>query len=200
MEYIVKYGCRYVVQDLKSKVHLTDKREKATRWRKLQSAQNVISTLRTGKAYKDCVFSLERITEEGESLDPTSEKVLQLNDLVIELGARKEQLVSELSKLDLTISDLEHAAEFYNYSASQGYKLYRKMHEVTIARRKCKNELQKIDYAMKTTLNPKGIDWLSSSIHGLENRKYAPRVLNDLFEKKEGGGYGGEETEVPKQG
>lgn len=98
-----------------------------------------------------------------------------------ELEERKLYLDEQLSKIDLEIVDIEHAAEFYNLNACQGYKLYKLLHDRRVKRREIKDELQKISLILGTSIKSSNIDNLERSILGLNNRIYTPRINKELF-------------------
>ena len=83
--------------------------------------------------------------------------------------------------IELDIVDIEHAAEFYTLNASQGYKLYKMLHDTRIKRRDYKDELQKIESTLGTSIRSANMNNLEKSILGLEHRQYTPRVNKELF-------------------
>lgn len=83
--------------------------------------------------------------------------------------------------IDLEIVDIEHAAEFYTLNASQGYKLYKMLHDTRIQRRSYKDELEKINLSLGTSIRSANMENLEKSIVGMEHRKYEPRVNKELF-------------------
>lgn len=109
------------------------------------------------------------------------DKVVEIENFAKDIKLRYLYLKSKLHEVELEIVDIEHAAEFYNLNASQGYKIYKMLHDSRNERRKIKDEMLKIEYimdgTMKTALNNK----MSQSILGLDNRQYTPRVLKELF-------------------
>lgn len=94
---------------------------------------------------------------------------------------RKQELNSELSIADLEIQDIQHAAEFYELNAAQGYKIYKLLHDVRIRRRKIKNELAVIDSFLSASINSDRMEHVKNNINGLSNRTYTPRVNKELF-------------------
>ena len=77
--------------------------------------------------------------------------------------------------------DIEHAAEFYNLNASQGYKLYKLLHDARNRRREYKNELEKINLSLGTSIRSINMENLQRSILGLDGKQYAPRINKELF-------------------
>lgn len=85
------------------------------------------------------------------------------------------------SDMDNRLQDLMHAAEFFNLNASDGYTLYKQIHEARCTRRYAKDMLTKIEIISTSSL----VDWLSGTImkrfEGLESREYSPRTNIDIF-------------------
>lgn len=106
------------------------------------------------------------------------EKVKDFNEFINQLKTRRDELYAELSKIDLEITDIEHAAEFFNLNASKGYKLYKMLHDATVRRRAYKNEIQKIDIIIGNV----DLDAINKKMKRIDNKTYHPRVLNELFE------------------
>lgn len=94
---------------------------------------------------------------------------------------RKPYIANKIHELELEITDIEHAAEFYELNASQGYKIYKLLHDVRVQRRKLKDELEKINYIMESKIDIKDMEHLKNRIAGLDNRKYMPRINKELF-------------------
>lgn len=109
------------------------------------------------------------------------EKARELEACAARAEARLESLKTEMSKVDLEVVDIEHAAEFYNLNAAQGYKLYKMLHDARVKRRDIKNEMEKLNHFLNTTLTSNSLQNLQKSIAGMKNRKYTPRVNNELF-------------------
>lgn len=118
--------------------------------------------------------------DDGLSFD-IMEKIHSLRVDVEELGNRRLILINKIHNLDLEIVDIEHAAEFYDLNAAQGYKLYRLLHDARCKRRKYKDELEKINYLLNTPLTADNLLNVEKSIIGVDSKKYAPRALSELF-------------------
>lgn len=110
-------------------------------------------------------------------------EIIELQDKVGQLEQRKEYLKYLISKYDREISDIQHCAEFYNLNASQGYKLYKMLHNVTNERREVKNEFNSICMILSSKITSAEIDNINKSIYGIyNNRQYSNRVFDDLFD------------------
>lgn len=100
----------------------------------------------------------------------------------IVLTKRKIYLLLELAQIEREITDIYHAMEFHNYSACNGFKVYKLMQERLHHRRKIKDEIYKIDYIVSGICEELSTDQIKEKINGMEHRKYQPRALKELFE------------------
>ena len=103
----------------------------------------------------------------------------ELKDIANKIMIRREHLTRELSLIDLEIQDIEHAAEFYELNASQGYKLYKMLHDARIKRRNIKDEWSMLGAFLNSSI--KNMDNVRKMSDGLDNRQYTPRVNKELF-------------------
>lgn len=114
------------------------------------------------------------------------ERVLESDTLfdmgIITLSKRKIYLVLELAKVEREITDIYHAMEFHNYSACNGFKMYKLLQERLLHRRKIKDEIQKIDYIVSGICEEISVNQIMEKIHGMDHRHYQPRALKELFE------------------
>ena len=109
------------------------------------------------------------------------DKIKEISTFTKEIEDRRLYLMDQLHTIDLEIVDIEHAAEFYILNAAQGYKIYKMLHDAMVKRREYKDELQKINSTLGTSVKSNNMKNLEKSITGLENRKYTPRVNKELF-------------------
>lgn len=100
------------------------------------------------------------------------------------LKGNKNWLLDMESEVDKEISDIMHFIEFYNFSASDGYKLCKALKDLRLRRRKIKNELELINIINMHSLNNVASGQTNKAIDNLDNKKYAPRVLQELFDHK----------------
>ena len=111
------------------------------------------------------------------------EKITDFSDFINQLKIRRDELWAECSQIDSEITDIEHAAEFFNLNASKGYKIYKMLHDATIRRRKCKDEIQRIDIILGN-INADSINKINKKLKSIENKTYHPRVLKELFDSQ----------------
>ena len=191
MPYIICNENDYLLQPAKGEIKLVNNMKKASKWEDELKANNFFKSISKSTKFKECNLKVEYVSQEEIATDlpvkPVElsydilEKVKEMHVFTKELENRKLYLSDKLSKIDLEIVDIEHAAEFYNLNASQGYKLYKLLHDRRIERRKIKDELQIIGFTLGTTINSTNIHNLERSILGMDNKKYTPRINKELF-------------------
>lgn len=103
-------------------------------------------------------------------------QITTLSQLIKE---RTKYLADEVSECDKRLQDIEHEAEFNIYNVVDGYRVYKRMHDVRIQRRKVKDELQILGIMNVTTMNNQSIKNLRKAIKGLDSRKYTPRSTTE---------------------
>lgn len=81
----------------------------------------------------------EYTTPATQNANSIVETVKQLQSLIS--TEHTDELSKKLSQLDKYIVDAYHYIEVSNLNAAQGYKAYKRLKEVLVARRKVKNEL-----------------------------------------------------------
>lgn len=118
----------------------------------------------------------------AENIQYWVDKVNGLNGLASEAVHRKDKLVDQLSTVDKEICDILHYIEFCNLNAAQGYKAYKMIKERRIRRRSIKNELQVLDTILGKKISETATDEIEKVISGMDNRKYEPRVMRELFD------------------
>jgi hypothetical protein len=199
--YIITDGVNYVVRLAKGDTITTNK-DFATKWEMEHSADNMLRTIKSTKSrtygHNPQKFKVIEMEENSEGDDMNTkieprecvelgfdvqEEVRTMKDKFKLLEDRCEYLKYMISETDRKISDCLHCAEFYNLNASQGYKLYKVIHETQLKRRDIKNELQSIQYILGTKIASDSISNVDKSIYGLyNNQKYTPRVVDELFD------------------
>lgn len=97
------------------------------------------------------------------------------------LEGYRAQLRVELTEVDLEICDIQHYIEFYNLDAAKGYKAYRMLKERLIRRRRIKDEIAKAGIFATATREDFSSGRVCASIQGFDDRRYTPRVLEELF-------------------
>lgn len=198
-QYVITDGSRFIYRDYSGKYVPTSKECMADTFSKKQADSIYKNSL--PKALK-CVFYVQKYDEpqQGikqvtkEDIDNTEkvmmteniqcwlDRVSDLNGLARDALHRKEELLRELSNVDKELSDINHYIEFVNLNASQGYKAYRLIKERRIKRRSIKNELMVLEIILGKKISESIVDEINKSVEGLDNRKYEPRIMKELFD------------------
>ena len=118
----------------------------------------------------------------AENIQYWVNKVNGLNGLASEALHRKDELSSQLSKVDQELSDINHYIEFCNLNAAQGYKAYKMIKERRIKRRSIKNELEVLSIILGKKISDTASDEIQKAIAGMDQRTYEPRVMTELFD------------------
>ena len=118
----------------------------------------------------------------SENIQYWIDKISDLNGLASEALHRKDNLLSQLSKIDQELSDIDHYIEFVNLNAAQGYKAYKMIKDRRIIRRSIKNELEVLNIILGKKISETATDEIQKAISGMDKRTYEPRVLNELFD------------------
>ena len=108
-----------------------------------------------------------------------------LNDISIKkekLIERKAELENKKDLIEKKIVDLNHYIEFYTLNASMGYCAYKELHDIFNERRSVKNEINKINIILKAFDSTTDFNKLYNDLNKVNNQKYSPRILFDLFD------------------
>lgn len=117
-----------------------------------------------------------------ENIQQWIDKVSELNGLKDDALKRKENLCKQLSDIEKELTDLAHYVEFCDLNAAQGYKAYKMIKERRIQRRAIKNEIAVIDVIIDDQFGSSLVEQVTKAVHGMEERTYVPRALNELFD------------------
>lgn len=168
--------------------------EKAAIYTTKEKAENAFKNL--PKTFRNIGFVVKELEPEENNivqwnydeyidehcLDDIEDKVSSLQYFLRHVYAQKIVAEQQLQEVEKEILDIEHAAEFYNLNAASGYKIYKMLHEARLKRRKYKDQLMIIEIIMDGNIGDISNGITAKRIKGLNNRKYRPRVLEELFE------------------
>lgn len=93
-----------------------------------------------------------------------------------------DDLTKELSTVDGEITDINHYIEFVNLNAAQGYNACKLLKDRLVRRREIKNELTYINSLRQRGFTMKKFNKSNELL--TRQRRYTPRVLNELFCEK----------------
>lgn len=148
------------------------------------------------RVYKNVGFSIKEIKEPEEEnrfgdfseyedetcMENIQEKIKNIQNFFRSIYRQKEIAEQRIQEAEKEIFDIEHAAEFYLLNASQGYNIYKMLHESRMKRRKYKDQLLFIEYIINGQLDGLVDGNTLKRIQGMDNRQYKPRILEKLFE------------------
>lgn len=190
MAYIICNNDNYINRDNKNHFSIVSSMDKATKWNDIIKVNNVCKN-NIKKLVQTYGLEVKYVSQENKVLNPVAkpielgydilDKVKEISTFTKEIEERRLYLMEMVHNIDLEIVDIEHAAEFYTLNASQGYKLYKMLHNARIQRRSYKDELEKINLSLGTSIRSANMENLEKSIVGMEHRKYEPRVNTELF-------------------
>ena len=199
-QYVITDGTRWIMRDKHGRYVPTSCEALADVFSNKQATGIFQSNL--SKALKS-VFRVQKIDEPSKLIKQISQETAQkntervstdenikrwidkidgLNGLATEALHRKDNLLSQLSKIDQELSDIDHYIEFVNLNAAQGYKAYRMIKDRRIIRRSIKNELDVLNIILGKKISETATDEIQKAIYGMDKRTYEPRVLNELFD------------------
>ena len=118
----------------------------------------------------------------AENITRWLDRIRDLNGLAQEALQRKDQLSEQLSNVDKQLSDIEHYIEFSTLNAYQGYQAAKMIKDKRIIRRGIKNKLFVLNIILGKKISETAEEEILRCVEGLDNRKYSPRVLGDMFE------------------
>nr|DAN17282.1 MAG TPA: hypothetical protein [Caudoviricetes sp.] len=121
--------------------------------------------------------------EDSEWLAKLKKDLVITDRTMCNLNETYSKVYGDLTAAGDEIDDLEHAIEFKIVNAAQGYQL---MAELKRARQK-RREAKDAKFLLEIIMNEKDKGWvdgrLETAIEQLGNRKFTPKIRNDLFEK-----------------
>lgn len=119
---------------------------------------------------------------EEEQTDKWVSGTEQLKEFIVDAECRKEELINQLSEADKEITDIHHYIELGTFNAYQGWLAFSMLKQKLTKRRKIKNELRVINELGACKITSDMMADINNAINQLENRKYSPRVLTQLFD------------------
>ena len=147
----------------------------------IEHEENEKDIERPKKYYQNVEQEIRLYSEIGEFED-VIKLLTECEQFVNNIVSNKEYLNAKLTTIEKEQTDLEHAIEFYNLNACEGFKLYKKLKEVRLERRKIKDSLTVISI-LEDSFSSSFFEYPPSKrVEGIKNRKYKPRALKELFD------------------
>lgn len=194
MLYIITDGNRYISSTSGIKTVTTIK--KAGKW-DLDKANNIMKSIpKTLKMFEwKCIPFVEHQEVKAEEVKPMVksldeykgltdnilEKMMDWENYIKSLQEYMATINDQLSLVDMEICDIRHYAENFDLNMYQGWKLYKMLQDACRRRRKIKDERIKVEYILARNFVDCTNNAISNYIKSLDNRKYTPRVLKELF-------------------
>lgn len=139
------------------------------------------------KSISEQIKNNEGICYKDESLveyQKIKQKINDLSNTIQTLLSEKNNLVNSLREVDGKEQDILHYIEFNKFNAAEGYKLSKKLQDIRKERRIIKNKIDVINIIKQDNCYDLIYGKTLERLDGIENRKYTPRVLNNLFNDK----------------
>lgn len=112
------------------------------------------------------------------------QKINDLSNTIQILLSEKDNLVNSLSEVNGEEQDILHYIEFNKFNAAEGYKLSKRLQNIRKERRIIKNKIDIINVIKQDNCYDLIYGKTLERLDGIKNRKYTPRVLNELFNDK----------------
>lgn len=107
--------------------------------------------------------------------------IKEFEHMYFHMISSKPRLEKELEQYEDEQQDIIHAIEFRARNASDGYKMYKKLHELRNNRRKIKDSLLVIEILEDTFGDKITNCFVSDRLKGMKKRKYMPRRNKEIF-------------------
>lgn len=171
-KYMVTDGENYISDPngTRTSINRTD----AFLWNSKDTACNILNYTVPSKGRRYHVQEVITYEQEiSEELKQEMEMIKWFSTLVKDCAKNRDALNEELSEIDRLLSDINHFIEFTNLNAVDGYRIYKKQHELLKRRREVKYELKIAD-----DINSLGVDEqkLDRLVGYFKNQRYVPRV------------------------
>ena len=153
--------------------------------RKAESPQFIQVDMSAIKSNDKVAKRIGNETIEKNRISSLSDAINNIFEVISGAEQRGEELSTALSEVDQEIADIHHYIEFGKFNAYQGYLAFNMLKNRLKKRRQIKDELHILKQFGTCKLNSSTIASIKSEIENLNNRKYLPRKLNELFETED---------------
>ena len=194
--YILTNGNTYIRLNSNNTMEGTGDKYKALQFKSKEKAENALNNLPKTLARLNYYieanpeetapvthqsFSFEKSNYFEYSLEEIIDIVQNFIDMIVALKNSLPYAEMKKQLAEKEICDIEHAIEFYNYNACDGYKIYKLLQEKRLDRREAK-DIMLLDEIISDYLSEKNIEDMSIRLRGLQERMYRPRVNQKIFE------------------
>lgn len=194
--YILTNGVTYIRLNSNNTMEGTGDKNKALQFKSKEKAENALNNLPKTLARLNYYivpnpeettpvthqsFSFIESNYFNYSLDDIIEIVQIFTEMIATL--KKSLSYAEMKKqlAEKEICDIEHAIEFYNYNACDGFKIYKLLQSKRLERREAKDIIL-LNEIIGDYLTDKNIEDMVLRLKGLQERMYRPRVNQKIFE------------------
>lgn len=113
-------------------------------------------------------------------INKVKEMLQEISTCEEDLLVKEDEYKTRLSEIDKELVDIDHWIEFYPVSAYDGYRMTKMRKDRLMERRKIKDSLSEISIVRSINGNE-----TLKNLKGIEDKKYKPRALTDIFREKE---------------
>ena len=152
-------------------------------------AKNIRSNYNVAAIEDKDVFSIETVKDlvDQEIIDDEilnwSQNVDSVLDMINRAKNRKDELTEKISTVDKEITDIQHYIELNRINAYQGWLSASMLQNRLRQRRKYKDELSILNAILNSGIDAVNMQGVKAAISNLSGRRYAPRILTELFKK-----------------
>lgn len=145
----------------------------------LIGTENIIKKDDISKQREFCLCTIN-----DGNVDDWLEKVNTIMSILSGSDTRKDELTAKLSQIDKEIVDIQHYIEFGKFNCYQGWICFKMLQDTLQQRRKYKNEIAILNSIKQCKFDESSLEALSAAIVNIQNKRYRPRALPELFKEK----------------
>lgn len=148
----------------------------------LKHQNHIASSEGAEEEHEPRVKDLSNNSIEESQIGKWERGINSLNDFVLDMEERKNELSMDLSNVDKEISDIYHYIECGKFNAYQGWLTLSMLQQRLKRRRKIKNEYQVLSQIGECKIKSSMLADIQEAIRQLDQKTYTPRILTELFE------------------
>lgn len=195
--FVITNGKNFMAQDSTNRHEVVNSVTLAAKYEERKKAENFLANL--PRSFKNIGYYVQEIAIEEKSETVSDEKEIvgefssfvneakktieDFSEFINNLNAKKKELERQKEEADKEIFDLVHAIELREeLNCPKAYKLYNMIRDARIKRREAKDGIEVIDIITEEGLVGIKSGRCMRRINGMDNRKYTPRILKELFD------------------
>ena len=142
----------------------------------------ILNTIKEENNKSPCIIESNIKTDFcNDNFSELKNKILEIKKFIDENESRKLELTELLSITDKEITDIQHFIEFSDLDDVEILKIYHMLKARLKNRRNIKNELVVLRQLSECKMEKDILGDVLTTISEFDNKKYAPRVLTELF-------------------